>query len=63
MGDRYSAIDIYLFMLTIWGRPSEADLLAHYPAIAAHAAAVRARPKLKAALEAHGVMQPGGYGA
>lgn len=62
MGERYSAIDIYLFMLTIWGRPSEAELLARYPTIAAHASAVRARPKLKAALEAHGVMHLGGYG-
>ena len=63
MGETYSALDIYAFMLSLWAKPSEADLLARYPGVAALAAAVRARPKLKAALEAHGVMQPGGYGA
>jgi glutathione S-transferase len=53
----------YLFMLSLWARPSEAEHLARYPHIAKVSAAVRARPKLKAALEAHGVMAPGGYGA
>ncbi len=61
MGEDYSALDIYMFMITLWGRPSEAELRARFPRIAAHAGAVRARPKLKAALEAHGVMEVGGY--
>jgi len=63
LGDRFSAADIYLFMLSLWARPSEAEHLARCPHIAKVSAAVRARPKLKAALEAHGVMEPGGYGA
>ena len=63
MGEAFSALDLYGFMLSIWGRPSEAALHGRFPAIAKLAAAVRARPKLKAALESHGVMELGGYGA
>ena len=58
MGETYSALDIYAFMLSCWGRPKESTLLAKFPAIAKLAKAMRARPKLKAALEAHGVMEP-----
>jgi glutathione S-transferase len=60
-GNSFSALDIYLFMLTIWGMPSEAKVLENFPAIARICAEVRARPKLKAAIEAHGVMRPGSY--
>jgi glutathione S-transferase len=63
LGERFSAADTYLFMLSLWARPSETEHLARYPHIAKVCTAVRARPKLKAALEAHGVMEPGGYGA
>jgi glutathione S-transferase len=63
LGERFSAADIYLFMLSLWARPSEANHLAGRPNIARISEAVRARPKLKAALEAHGVMGIGGYGA
>jgi glutathione S-transferase len=63
LGDRFSAADIYLFMLGLWARPSEAEHLARCPHIAKVSAAVRARPKLKAALDVHGVMDMGGYGA
>jgi glutathione S-transferase len=63
LGNRFSAADIYLFMLSLWARPSEAEHLARCPHIGKVSAAVRARPKLKAALEAHGVMALGGYGA
>ena len=61
MGEFFSALDIYTFMLSIWGRPSEIELRARFPGIAALADAIRARPKLKAVLEAHGVLAPGGY--
>jgi glutathione S-transferase len=61
MGDKFSALDVYLFMLTIWGMPSEAKVLENFPAIARICAEMRARPKLKAAIEAHGVMQVGSY--
>jgi len=58
MGENFSALDIYAFMLFCWSRPKEKALHAEFPAIAKLAQAVRARPKLKAALEAHGVMEP-----
>lgn len=58
MGENFSALDLYAFMLSCWSRPKESILLAEFPAIAKLAKAVRARPKLKAALEAHGVMEP-----
>lgn len=63
MGQDFSAIDLYCFMMVIWGSPSEQALLDRYPAVAAFAAAVRARPKLKAVLAAHGVLTVGGFGA
>lgn len=62
MGRQFSALDLYLFMLSIWGRPSEEALHGKFPAIAKLASAVRKRPKLKAVLEAHGVLKVGGYG-
>jgi glutathione S-transferase len=58
MGENFSALDLYAFMLSCWSRPKESVLLAEFPAVAKLAKAVRARPKLKAALEAHGVMEP-----
>ena len=58
MGENFSALDLYAFMLFCWSRPNETALHAEFPAIAKLAQAVRARPKLKAALEAHGVMEP-----
>jgi glutathione S-transferase len=62
MGREFSALDLYAFMMTVWGHPSEQALHDRFPAIAKLAAAVRARPKLKAVLEAHGVLGVGGYG-
>lgn len=61
MGRDFSALDLYAFMLSVWGSPTEQALHDKYPAMAKLAAAVRARPKLKAVLEAHGVLKPGGY--
>lgn len=63
MGRDFSALDLYAFMLTLWASPSEQALLDKYPAVAKLATAVRARPKLKAVLESHGVMKAGGYPA
>ncbi|CAN5159325.1 glutathione S-transferase family protein [soil metagenome] len=56
LGESYSAADIYLFMLTIWAQPSEASMLARCKNIALLADRVRQRPRLKAALESHGVL-------
>ena len=61
MGDAFSAIDIYAFMLTIWGRPTEQALHDRFPVLKKLASAVRARPRLKAVLESHGVLEIGGY--
>ena len=61
MGRDFSALDPYAFMLAVWGRPDEASLHKRFPAVARLAAGVRARPKLKAVLEAHGVLKTGGY--
>ncbi len=63
MGRDFSALDLYAFMLTLWNSPSEQALHDKCPAIAKLSAAVRARPKLKAVLESHGVLKPGGYPA
>ena len=63
MGREFSALDLYAFMLSIWGSPTEQALHDKYPAVAKLATAVRARPKLKAVLESHGVLKPGGYAA
>jgi len=57
LGDNFSAADIYLFMLTLWAFPSEQAVLERCPHIARVAAHVRARPRLKAALEAHGALE------
>ncbi len=62
MGREFSALDPYAFMLTLWAWPSEQALHDKCPALAKLATAVRARPKLKAVLESHGVMKLGGYG-
>ena len=62
MGKEFSALDLYAFMLTVWGRPNETSLHKRFPAVAKLAKAVRARPRLKAVLESHGVMELGGYG-
>jgi glutathione S-transferase len=61
LGEQYTALDIYLFMLSLWARPSERKLHADCPRIAALAAGLRRRPKLKAVLEFHGVLEIGGY--
>jgi glutathione S-transferase len=57
LGDNFSAADIYLFMLTLWAYPSEQAVLERCPHIAQVAAHVRSRPRLKAALEAHGALE------
>jgi len=59
VGERFTAADLYLFMLTIWANPSERALLERCRNIARVATTVRARPRLKAALESHGVLEAG----
>jgi glutathione S-transferase len=57
LGEEFSAADLYLFTMTIWAKPSESSLLNRCRSIAKVSEHVRGRPKLKAALEAHGVMK------
>lgn len=52
LGDRFSACDIYLHMLTTWFEPPEA-LYARFPNIARVAAAVEARPASAKAIGKH----------
>jgi glutathione S-transferase len=60
-GKSFSGLDLYLFMLTIWGMPSEAETHAKFKKIAKLCESVRGRPKLQAALAAHGVNEIGSY--
>jgi glutathione S-transferase len=62
MGREFSALDLYAFTLSIWSKPSELAFLGKFPALAKLTSGVRARPKLKAVLEAHGVLKPGQAG-
>jgi glutathione S-transferase len=59
MGREFSALDLYAFTLSIWSKPSELAFLGRFPALAKLMTGVRARPRLKAVLEAHGVLKPG----
>ncbi len=61
LGKSFSGLDLYLFMLTIWGMPNESAIHDRFKKITKICIAVRARPKLLASLEAHGVMQVGSY--
>lgn len=45
LGERYSAVDPYLLMLTLW-HPAGRDLHVRHPGLGAHAARLRARPAL-----------------
>ena len=63
MGRDFSALDIYAFMLPIWGRPFDQALHDKCPSLAKHPTSLRAPPKLKAVLDAHGVLAIGGYGS
>lgn len=57
LGADFSAADLYLFTMTIWAKPSERALLERCLAIARLSEHIRGKPKLKAALEAHGIMK------
>ena len=55
LGEAYSAADPYLFMLTLWHRPSAQALYDRHPRIGKLCQAVKARPNLQAALAANKV--------
>lgn len=54
LGDSYSYVDCYLFLLQRWLSVAGVDIAA-WPKLAAHAEAMRARPATQAALAAHGL--------
>jgi glutathione S-transferase len=60
LGAAFSAADLYLFVVTIWAKPSERLLLERCESIARLSEHVRSRPKLEAALKSHDVMNISG---
>jgi len=58
LGNQYSALDLYAFVAATWSSPSETAVLQKFPHVGKLASAIRARPRLKAALIAHGAMEP-----
>lgn len=60
VGEAFSAADLYLFVMTIWAKPSERALLERCASIARLSEHVRGRPKLEAALKSHDVMNVSG---
>jgi glutathione S-transferase len=55
-GDRFSIADAYLFTLTNWTGPTGIGLSGH-PHLTAYQARIAARPAVRAALEAEGLLQ------
>jgi glutathione S-transferase len=56
MGSQFTVADAYLFVLLGWTRPTQIDL-AKWPNLAAFHKRVGARPKVKEALEAEGLLK------
>lgn len=54
LGEAYTYVDAYLFLLQRWLGVAGVDIAA-WPKLAAHAEAMRARPATQAALAAHGL--------
>jgi glutathione S-transferase len=46
LGERFSAVDLYLFMLVLW-HPARAEIFRRHPGLGAHARRVRARPSIE----------------
>jgi glutathione S-transferase len=59
MGKVYSALDLYAFVAATWGKPDEVTVLNKFRHVGKLAAGIRAKPKLRDALEAHRALQPG----
>jgi glutathione S-transferase len=57
LGERFSAADLFLFMLVRWGREMP-RLPREVPRLAAHASRVLERPAVQATLEAEGLKPP-----
>jgi glutathione S-transferase len=57
VGDRYSIADIYLFVVSNWGRFQEIDV-AQWPNLSDLRTRIRARPQVEAAMKAEGLIKP-----
>lgn len=57
VGDRYSVADIYLFVVSNWGRFQEIDV-AQWPNLNDLRTRIRARPKVQDAMKAEGLIKP-----
>ena len=55
LGKQFTVADAYLFVLTNWTKPTQIDL-AKWPHLAAYNKRVAARPKVKEAMEAEGLI-------
>ena len=58
VGDRYSVADIYLFVVSNWGRFQDIDV-AQWPNLNDLRTRIRARPKVQDAMKAEGLIKPG----
>jgi glutathione S-transferase len=56
-GDRYSIADIYLFVVSNWGRFQDIDV-AQWPNLNDLRTRIRARPKVEEAMKAEGLIKP-----
>jgi glutathione S-transferase len=56
-GDRYSVADIYLFVVSNWGRFQDIDV-AQWPNLNDLRTRIRARPKVQDAMKAEGLIKP-----
>ena len=56
MGDKFTAADAYLFTVLNWTNGLKIDL-SKWPNIKAYAARVAARPKVREAMKAEGLIQ------
>ena len=52
LGDSYSAVDPYLFMLLLW-HPGRREVLERFPGLAVHAHRLRARPAVERVWRQH----------
>jgi glutathione S-transferase len=55
LGDRFTAADAYLFVVTNWARPTKLDLSA-FPALLAFQKRIAGRPAVQAAMVAEGLV-------
>lgn len=58
MGEAYSVVDAYLFTILRWGTAQNHMEVAKWPVLAAYAARIAARPAVRRAMAAQGLLKP-----